>query len=49
MSKKEELHILWGLVSRINNMINGYKPRGRDYKPRRRKNNGNNSNHFSMS
>ena len=48
MSNKEELHILWGLVSRINNMIHGYRPRGRDYKPRRRKN-GDNSNNISMS
>ena len=37
MSKKEELNILKGLVARISNMILGYRPRGKDYKPRKRR------------
>ena len=48
MSKKEELNILRGLVTRINNIVLGYRPRGRDYKPRKRRNHGNNSNSISM-
>ena len=35
MSKKKELQILWGLVRRINNTIFGYRPRGKDERPRK--------------
>mgnify|MGYP003122482179 CR=1 FL=1 len=38
MSAKEELYIIRGLAQRINNMIFGYKKRGKDKKPRRRSN-----------
>ena len=37
MSSKEELRILWGLVRRINNTLFGYKPRGKDDRPRKRR------------
>ena len=35
MGKKEELHILWGLVRKINNTIFGYRPRGKDDRKRK--------------
>tara|TARA_Y100001963_G_C6576454_1_gene351329 strand:- start:527 stop:649 length:123 start_codon:yes stop_codon:yes gene_type:complete len=38
MSAKEELYIMRGLARRINNMIFGYRKRGKDKKPRRRAN-----------
>jgi len=37
MGSKEELRILWGLARRINNMIFGYKPRGKDDRKRKRR------------
>ena len=36
MSAREEVYIIRGLARRINNMIFGYKKRGKDKKPRRR-------------
>ena len=37
MNKKEELHNMWALIRRINNMIFGYRPRGKDVKKRRKR------------
>ena len=37
MGKKEEVYIIQGLARRINNMIFGYRPRGKDLKPRKRR------------
>jgi hypothetical protein len=34
MGAKEEIHILRGLAQRINNMIFGYRPRGKDVNKR---------------
>ena len=35
--RKKELYIMQGLARRINNMIFGYRPRGKDVKKRRKK------------
>ena len=37
MGAKEEVYIIRGLARRINNMIFGYRPRGKDHKPRKRR------------
>ena len=37
MSKKEELNIFKGIVRRITNTIFGYRPRGKDDRPRKRR------------
>jgi len=37
MSKKSDLNAFKGLIRRINNMIFGYRPRGDDDRPRKRR------------